>query len=187
MNLHHFSSQRIFLRRCEEMDADLLYALENDPQIDRTNTLVEPLALFEARQITSARESELLSNGFLLLVACLRQSEMQGENIPIGIAQLYDFNFFHRRSAVGIVLKGEYQHRGYGEKVLHMLINYAFKALSLHQVYAEIYPTNIAAKTCFSKVGFQKVATLPQWYKMDDGYQDLEIHTITKKIFYNEH
>lgn len=186
MNLHHLTTPELFLRRCEKEDASLLYELENDPLIDHTNTLIEPLALFEARTLTAARQSELLTNGFLLLVACLRLSSPHSDAMPIGIVQLYNFDFFHRRSAVGIVLKAAYQKQGYGSKLLGMTLSYAFKALALQQVYAEMYPTNLAAKACFSKLGFHEVATLPQWYRVDEGYQDLEIHTLTKESFRHE-
>lgn len=179
MKLQHLTSDRLHLRRCEREDASLIYTLENDPSLAHSNTLIEPLARFQARQIVSAGKSELLANGFLLLVAERFANDSTAPNECIGVVQLYNFDIFNRRAALGIVLKQPFQGLGYGSQLIQMLLGYAFDTLSLHQLYAEIYPSNKPAMACFKKQGFRLVATLPDWYKIEDHYEDLNILSIT--------
>lgn len=186
MNLHHLSSADIFLRRCQESDASLIYEWENNPLLDQTNTLAEPISMAQVRQLVSLKSSELLETGTLLLIVALRSSSQEEPTIPIGFVQFYNFDFFNRRSAIGIVLDPQWHKKGYGKRVLRMMINYAFKALSLNQVYAEIFPSNIPAIRCFQSLGFAFVASLPDWYKTDEEYQNLDIYRLTKTHFCDE-
>lgn len=175
MNLHHLSDGDLYLRRCEKEDAPLIYMLENDPILEHSNTLIEPLSHFQARQVASVGDSELLSNGFLLLIPEIRFKGSQYRPKALGLVQLYNFDFVNRRAAIGIVLRPECHGKGYGSRILAMMLSYAFKALSLHQVYAEIYPSNVIALHCFKRLGFEIIAQLPEWYKTDEGYEDLNI------------
>lgn len=192
MHLRHFFDKNLRLRRCENEDARLIYTIENDPILGQSNTLYEPLAHFQAREIVSAGHSELASNGFLLLVIELVEQEISpckyehtnAITKTIGVAQIYNFDFINRRAAIGIVLFPNFHRLGYGKRVLTMLLSYSFKALSLRQVYAEIFPDNIAAQNCFEQLGFQLKATLPNWYKTDDGYKDLNIFVLTKSQYF---
>ena len=52
----------------------------------------------------------------------------------IGAADLYDFDPFHLRAAVGILVEAEERQQGYGLQALQLLEEYAFRFLHLRQL-----------------------------------------------------
>lgn len=161
------------LRRTEPEDGALLYEWENLPELASTNTLVEPLARYQAQELVSLGASSLLSHGSLMLIA-----EHLAEHLPVGYIQLYNFEAFHRRAAIGLMLLPTYQNRGWGSLMLSTLLRYCFGTLHLHQVYAEVEGGNVVAQHLFRKHSFLSVAQLPEWLWQEDGYRDLLIYRL---------
>ena len=74
------------------------------------------------------------------------------------------FDFKNKRAGVGILIKDtSNRDKGYGFEALHLLINYSFKHLGLHQLYCNISEENKASLKLFTKVGFEKVGLKKDW------------------------
>lgn len=175
MQLKYFIEGELSLRRCEPEDAKLLYKWENDPLLAVSNLLSEPLARFQSRELVSAGESELARNGFMPLIAEIKSQAKSEQAIPIGFIELYNYDFFNRRVALGILILPDYRRCGYGSRLIAMISGYVLKSLGMHQCYAEVSAHNTTAQACFEKVGFKLTATLPDWYRGDEGYEALNL------------
>lgn len=97
----------------------------------------------------------------------------RGENKLVGIVELLDINWIHRRAEVGIILyPDEVRGRGLGTRALTVLANWAFDTIGLHRLYAKVFATNRAALRCFEKVGFEKEGVLREHFFVDGEWLD---------------
>lgn len=176
MRLSTLRDNELSLRPIEPQDAPLLYGWENDPQLAESNCLYEPLARYQAKQLASAGGSNLFENGFLIFIAQIRQDP--AEDTPIGYVEIYDYDHFHRRAAIGLVLTPKWQRKGYGKRMLTCISRYALETLRLHQVYAEVVADNQSALLFFENSPYKRIATLPQWQWQHGDYQELIIYQL---------
>jgi diamine N-acetyltransferase len=95
------------------------------------------------------------------------------DNITIGTIDIFDFDAFHKRAGLGILVGNEaYRKKGYASMALKCLINYCFKTLQLHQLYCNILESNCESMDLFGKMGFTRTGVKKDWIKTSDGYQN---------------
>ena len=90
----------------------------------------------------------------------------------VGILDLTDFDPRHRRAELGIVIKKEFQGKGYAKASVGRLLQYARKILHLQQIYAIIGIRNQKAAKMLQSVGFEGNNVLKQWLCSQVGYED---------------
>jgi diamine N-acetyltransferase len=94
-------------------------------------------------------------------------------NITIGTIDIFDFDPFHKRAGVGILIaKEDYRRKGYASMALKCLINYCFNTLQVHQLYCNILANNSESMDLFKKVGFVESGIKKEWVKTADGFLD---------------
>ena len=80
------------------------------------------------------------------------------DNTTIGTIDIFDFDPFHKRAGVGILIANEdYSRKGYATMALKCLIDYCFSTLLLHQLYCSILANNCESMDLFKKTGFSPV------------------------------
>lgn len=95
----------------------------------------------------------------------------------IGMVDLFDFEPIHQRAALGVLIDKEYRQKGYAREALQLLIDYASNQLGLHQVHCSIRSGNKESIRLFENVGFEKVATLPQWLRNGKAWENELIYS----------
>ena len=85
---------------------------------------------------------------------------------------LFDFDPYHQRAGVGIIIHSKYREKGYAYEALSIFLEYCFNNLALNQLYANIMDSNEASKQLFEKAGFKPVGIKRAWIKTKDGFQD---------------
>ena len=99
--------------------------------------------------------------------------DLPEENMTIGTIDLFDFDPFHNRVGIGILIADEAQRRkGYASLSLQCLIEYCFTTLQLHQIYCNILANNCESMELFQKLGFVRIGIKKDWVKTADGYLD---------------
>ena len=91
----------------------------------------------------------------------------------VGIIDLCNFDPFHHRAEVGIVIAASYQGQGIGELALSLLKEHSFDFLGIHQLYAYIDVTNEPCRKLFKKCGFEECAYLKDWMRTGKTYRDV--------------
>ncbi len=71
---------------------------------------------------------------------------------------------------VGISIARQYRGKGLGKKLLVELIKLAKRKLHPRIIYLTVFSGNKPARALYEKVGFQNVATLPNWSKVRGKY-----------------
>ncbi len=63
---------------------------------------------------------------------------------------------------IGIVIRPQYQNKGYGMEALKTMIDYAFSRLKLQEIILVVFSNNKRAIHCYKKLGFKE-------YKVDEN------------------
>ena len=177
MNLA-FSTDLIRLRAVEPEDADILYDWENNPDNWLVSSTLIPFSRYDIEQFAKSPNKDIYT---------ARQLRLMIENITneiIGAIDLYDFEPFHRRVGVGILIAAkENRRKGFASHALKIIINYAFGTLLLKQIYCTIPENNNESLKLFETMGFELCARKLQWLQTKEGWVDeLTYQLINKSL-----
>jgi len=79
-----------------------------------------------------------------------------GSNELIGNCGFTDIDHINQTSEVGMFIGDKkYWNKGYGTEALGLLLDYAFKALNLHNISLRVYSFNERAIKTYEKIGFK--------------------------------
>jgi diamine N-acetyltransferase len=99
----------------------------------------------------------------------------------IGTIDIFDFDPFHKRAGLGILIADEsYRQKGYASMALKCLVDYCFGTLLLHQLYCNILSNNRISMELFMKQGFKEIGVKRDWIKTGEGYIDEHMFQLIK-------
>jgi diamine N-acetyltransferase len=160
--------KEISLRALEPEDLELLYEWENNIAYWVISSTVMPFSKYTLkRYIKNSHKNIYETSQLRLMIDHIR------DNITIGTIDIFDFDPFHKRAGIGILIANEeYRRKGYASMALKCLIDYCFKTLQVHQLYCNILANNCESMDLFKKVGFVQSGIKKEWVKTSDGYLD---------------
>ncbi len=162
------SGQNIYLRALEPEDLEFVYAIENDEKIWEISNTQTPYSKFLIREYLKNARQDIFQARQLRLAICMQRSFQ-----PIGLIDLFDYDPKNNRAGVGILIRDEAdRNTGIGSEALGLLIDYAFRRLALHQLYANIDTGNSASLKLFANFGFVQVGVKRDWNYTSGGYRD---------------
>lgn len=94
----------------------------------------------------------------------------------IGTCLLFRFETGSARAELGYVLGRAHWGAGYMSEAIGALIGFAFGAMSLRRLEAEIDPRNVASSRLMQRLGFVKEGLLRQRWIAKGEAKDVEIH-----------
>lgn len=158
----------IKLRALEPEDLELLYDWENNESYWTVSNTVSPFSKFTLKRYLENSHKTIYETSQLRFMI-----EHIHDKITIGTIDIFDFDPFHSRAGVGILIANEaYRRKGYASMSLTCLIDYCFKKLKLHQLYCNILQNNCESIDLFKKKGFIQTGIKKNWIKTSEGYQD---------------
>lgn len=165
-------SARIRLRAIEPSDIDLLYSWENNMEIWAVSNTLAPFSKYVLKKyIESAHLDIYEAKQLRLIIEAKDQSALMFH--AIGAIDLFDFDPFHARAGIGILIhSAEERNKGYASESIRLLTKYAFETLHLHQLYCNIAATNSASLQIFQKAGFKIIGVKEQWLRDKNGWLD---------------
>jgi len=162
---------KINLRALEPEDLELLYEWENNNSHWLISNTFTPFSRYTLKRYIKNSHKNIYETGQLRLMI-----DLIPEKKTIGSIDIFDFDAFHKRAGVGILIADEnYRRKGYATMALKCLVNYCFKTLHLHQLYCSILANNCESMDLFKKVGFVQCGLKKDWIKTADGYLDEHI------------
>lgn len=97
-----------------------------------------------------------------------------GDDInTIGSIDLFEFDPFHKRAGIGILIDEASRRKGYATEALNLLIEYCFKTLDLHQVFCNIELSNEESTKLFTKAGFINCGHKKDWLFRNGQWTDV--------------
>lgn len=162
------SDNRIQLRALEPTDLDIILQWENNPAIWEVGATTAPLSRHQIWEYLQNYSADIFTQRQLRLMATERDSF-----VPVGMVDLFDFDPFHNRAYIGLLIAPEHTKKGFGFATMQLVIDYAKNYLGLHQLAANIPATNTASLQLFSKLGFSQSGILKDWIKKGTVYTDV--------------
>lgn len=95
------------------------------------------------------------------------------ENNLAGYIKLTRIRWFNRKAEISIMIKKEFQKKGFGTKVMRGIINYAFTKMNLHRLEAEVLEFNEPSIKLMEKLGFKREGSLREAKYNDGKYWDI--------------
>ncbi len=161
-------NNRIKLRPLEPEDIDLLYQWENDSTIWQVSNTLVPFSRYVLKQYIESSHQSIFETAQLKLII-----EPKADKKAVGAIDLFDFDVFHQRAGVGILIHHPSNRgKGYASEALQLMIEYSFNYLKLNQLYCNIDTTNAASLKLFQNAGFEINGTKKQWINSPTGWLD---------------
>jgi diamine N-acetyltransferase len=158
---------KIRFRALEPDDIDLLYEWENDAEIWEVSNTNEPFSKYIlAKYIKESQRDIYESKQVRMVIETL-------EGKAVGAVDLFEFDPFHFRAGVGILIHDEKDRKlGYATDALQLLCTYAVNHLRLHQLFANITEDNLASIQLFTSNGFELCGTKKDWRNTLEGWKN---------------
>lgn len=159
--------KNIRLRALEPNDVQLLYQWENNTDNWTISHTLTPFSQFTLKQfITSSIQDIYTSKQLRLMI-----DELQNFK-TIGVIDIFDFDPFHRRAGIGILIDAQYRQMHFATETIALVKEYLFNVLQLHQIYCNILADNEASINLFTHANFSIIGNKKEWILTRDGFQD---------------
>lgn len=143
-----------------------MYLWENNTSVWRISGTLVPFSKFVLKQYLENAGKDIHETRQLRLIIQLRSDKR-----PVGAIDLFDFDPYHRRAGIGILIADPTDRRkGYAREALATLLDYCFSLLRLHQVYCNIASWNQESIKLFESAGFTPVGEKKEWLFNGEAY-----------------
>lgn len=100
----------------------------------------------------------------------------------IGNGGLSRIDYIARKANAWMVIgEKDYWSEGLGTEAMKLILDYAFKEVNLHKVYAGIFEPNIGSWSCAQKLGFKLEGRLKNAIYVNGKYHDARKYAMFKK------
>jgi len=157
---------KIRFRALEPTDIELLYMWENDLEIWQVSNTFEPFSKYILAQYIKESQHDIYESKQVRMII----ETLEGK--AVGAIDLFDFDPFHFRAGVGILIHDKKdRNMGYANDALQLLCHYAANHLRLHQLFANISLDNMISIQLFKNNGFELTGTKKDWHRTMDGWK----------------
>lgn len=159
------SGSEVLLRAREPEDAALLVSWFSDAETMRWWDRVFPPLPAEAMAARIAAEPAMsFANPSFMLVEAA-----SGETV--GWGGLHDPSPEHRHCSLGVLVSPAYRGRGLGVAATRALCRFAFDRMNLERVTLVVFPSNVAARRAYERVGFVEEGVQRRaWWKRGEWH-----------------
>lgn len=156
-----------YLRAMEPEDSELIFGWENNSEIWQVSDTLVPYSKYTIEQYVNSLQ-DIYTNKQLRLIICESETGK-----AIGAMDIFDFNAFHSRAGIGILIAAaKDRKKGYASEALSLTIDYCFTTLMLNQIYCNIPSENEASLNLFLKSDFQIIGLMKNWNRTLNGFTD---------------
>ena len=163
------NDENIVIRALEPEDLEYLYQWENDMDLWEVSDTLTPFSHFTLKKYTENSHQDIYEAKQLRLMIT-----DEANHNPIGLIDLYDFDPYHLRAGLGIMIHDiENRKKGYASSAVKLMTDYCFETLGLNQVYSSVPSSNIASLQLFKSLGFSQTGYRKQWLRRGSEWEDV--------------
>ncbi|CAK7007383.1 MAG: Spermidine N(1)-acetyltransferase [Desulfovibrio sp.] len=153
----------IRLRPLEREDLRFVHGLDNDAAVMRY-WFEEPYEAFvELQELYDKHIHDQSERRFVLTM---------GED-NIGLVELIEIDYIHRRAEFQIIVHPDHQGKGYARQATMLALSYAFDTLNMHKIYLVVDSENTKAIHVYEGLGFIQEGLLRQEFYTNGSYRDV--------------
>lgn len=161
--------ENILIRALEPEDLEYLYKWENDMDLWEVSDTLTPFSHFTLKKYIENSHRDIYETKQVRLMITEKEKET-----PVGLIDLYDFDPYHQRAGLGIMIHDMANRKqGYAASAVKLMLDYSFETLGLHQVYSSVPSCNIASLRLFEKLGFTRTGYRKEWLKRGTEWEDV--------------
>ena len=164
------SNDRITLRALEPTDLDTIHKWENDTDLWAVGGTIAPFSRHQIWEYLQNYTANIYEQNQLRLMIVLNET-----NASVGLFDIFDFDAFHRRAFLGMLIDKVYANQGIGQDALTVAMNYLQNFIGLHQVVVHIPANNLPCLRLFDKNKFERTGILKDWLRTNDIYTDVVV------------
>lgn len=169
----------IRLRAVEPSDVDLLYEWENNQELFQFGSPNAPYSRHQLIRFVETSTGDLYTD---LQIRLIVEQQIDGSYHSVGLVDAFEFDPYHLRSGIGIMVHQKYQGKGIAREAIALFVNYLFSQWGLHQVTVDVAVTNDASMALFRESNFEPIGVKKDWLKTRSGFTDvLEYQCINKQ------
>ena len=158
--------ENIKLRALEPEDIDVLFSIENDSSLWKYSNRNEPYSKYTLNKYIKIQNQDISESRQKRFVLS------NNEKNVLGFIDLFDFEPYHRRAGIGLVILSNYRNRGLGYKGLQLLENHSKLYYNLHLLYANVASENKLSNLLFKKMKYNLVGVKKKWNYYNNSFHD---------------
>lgn len=176
--MRSIETERLFLRKLTQTDADRIEELASDYDVAKTTlNIPHPYPKGGAKDFIE-RTLRAEDNGKLHTYAIVKKKE----NNLIGIIGI-NLTPTHKRGELGYWIGKPYWGNGYGTEETKAIVTLGFETLHLQKIFARAITTNLGSWRIMEKVGMTHEGTLKQHETRWGQFFDLVYYGILKEEY----
>lgn len=150
------------LRPLEREDLKFVHSLDNDANVMRY-WFEEPYEAFvELQELYDKHIHDQTERRFII----------DHNGVNLGLVELIEIDYIHRRSEFQIIIDPQHQNKGYAMIATRMAMDYAFLVLNLYKLYLIVDNDNSKAIHVYEKLGFEVEGVLKHEFFVNGDYHD---------------
>lgn len=166
------TKEKIILTALEPEDLELLYTIENDTEMWNIANTNVPYSRYDLRDYLTTQQHDIYADKQIRFVIRTISDTDRSENRSVGLIDLFDFSFKHKRAEMGVAILAKEQGKGYASEAIRLLQQYCKDTLDLHQIYCVVPITNKPSIAMLRKTGFTEEHILKDWLYSSNGWCD---------------
>ncbi len=111
-----------------------------------------------------------------------RRFIIESSNAKVGLVELVEIDYIHRRAEFQIIVASAYEGQGYATVALKLAMEYAFAVLNLYKLYLIVDKENLKAIHIYNKLGFTIEGEL-----IDEFFVNGTYHTAIRMCMFQRH
>ncbi|CAK7058816.1 spermidine N1-acetyltransferase [Providencia rettgeri] len=108
-----------------------------------------------------------------------RRFIVENDSEKVGLVELVEIDYIHRRSEFQIIIAPNHQGRGHASRAAKLAMDYAFSVLNLYKLYLIVDKENIKAIHIYNKLGFHTEGEL-----IDEFFVNGRYHTAIRMCIF---
>lgn len=99
-----------------------------------------------------------------------RRFIVENDSEKVGLVELVEIDYVHRRSEFQIIIAPNHQGHGYAGRAARLAMDYAFSVLNLYKLYLIVDKENVKAIHIYNKLGFHTEGELIDEFFVNGRY-----------------
>ena len=179
--IEEINDRNLFLRKISKKDADFFFKSLNEKNLT-TYLSLRPLKSLEYSKGLIKNYLRYWDN-YLQFNYIIELHNL--DLIKIGSISLWNVNWQHQRTQIGVWLIPSFWGKGLGERSLNLIKRIAFNHLKINRLEAYIAIENKKSISLFEKCGFEKEGMLKQYLNFQGKNHNAIIVALLKNDFLN--
>ncbi|MDM7953030.1 MAG: spermidine N1-acetyltransferase [Cyanobium sp. CZS 25K] len=170
-------NNNLCLRALERTDLRFVHHLNNNRNI-MSYWFEEPYESFD--------ELEELYNRHIHDNAERRFIAEDSQRQLIGLVELIEIDYIHRRTEFQIIIDPVHQGKGFARELIGKALDYAFNIMNLHKVYLVVAIENAKALHLYERCGFTEEGHFVKEFFSGGHYQDVKRMYILQEQYFQK-